>query len=238
MDGTIRFLTLGVATMAMALTPATGAAQGSAPLTRPEAARILAIEGTARHQEACGSLSPDLVNAVVPVEEGSLRYHPLQVSRVPHAVCTASWDKPDKEKLEAACKQAMMDYSKRRVQAMIHQEKFDEPMPACPRTTNSVSLTIVSPVHDSAEEAVADLENAVGQLTTGIDFEVQGETHTSQIVFDSWVEGVGDRAAWSTEANELQVASRGVRFAVTVQVRDDPDENRALAIELARRLAG
>lgn len=238
MNRAIRIVALCTTTLAFALTPLDGAAQDSALLTRAEAARIVAIEGTARHQEACGVLSPELMSAIFQVDGQQLRHHPMQMTRIPHAVCIAGWDKPDKEAREAACKESMMDYSKRRVQAMVHQEKFDEPMPACPGTSNTVGLTIVNPVRGSAQEAVADLENAVGKLTEGIDFEVQGETHTSQIVFDSWIDGVGDRAAWSSEANELQVASDGVRFAVTVQVRDDPEENKALAIELARRLGG
>ena len=238
MDKFTWILALSTAVLAMALTPAEGAAQNSGLISRSTAARILAIEGVARHQEACELFRTVLVDVVLEVAAEAVTYQPMQSAAVPSAVCLAGWDKPDKEEMEAACKQSMLDHSTRLVQAMQRREDFDEPIPTCPPTSNSITFAISKPVHDSAEEAVASLESGVGQLSEGIDFEVQGESRTVRVLFDGWIEGVGDRAAWASEAGELAVASGGVRFGVTVRVLDDPEENKALAIELARRLAG
>lgn len=74
-------------------------------------------------------------------------------------------------------------------------------------------------------------------MEKGITVEVRGEQHTSQVDYDDWIPGVGDRAAWAPKLSQLSVAARGVIFHVTVQVSDDAAENRAKAVELARRVA-
>ncbi|MFB2119818.1 hypothetical protein [Parapedobacter sp. 2B3] len=50
------------------------------------------------------------------------------------------------------------------------------------------------------------------------------------------VEGLGDAAVWNVETRELVVLENGVKFDLQVDAKDTDDENKAVAIELARRL--
>jgi len=160
------------------------------------------------------------------------------MARIPHAVCTVRWDKPDKQALESACIELMAAHSKRRIEAMQKGEAFDEPMPRCPGATTVVGLTLVSPIHDSPAAAIASLESVVGELTEGVVVEVRGAQRTARVRFEGWIDGVGDRAAWAPAPSELQVAAAGVRFAVSVSGFNGVGENKAKAIEVAKRIAG
>lgn len=50
------------------------------------------------------------------------------------------------------------------------------------------------------------------------------------------VEGLGDAAVWNVETLELVVLDNGVKFDLQVDTKDTNDENKAVAIELAKRL--
>lgn len=99
-----------------------------------------------------------------------------------------------------------------------------------------VALTIVKDRFDSPEAAVASLESTVESLSAGRTIEVGGRTRTLQVDFEPFIDGVGDQAAWAPGLNELSVAHRGTRFAVTVVGMGGPDENRGKAIETANRI--
>ena len=105
------------------------------------------------------------------------------------------------------------------------------------RGRQEVSLTILDRHFESAAEAVADLEGTVAQLSKGVTVEVHGTKHTTQVDFEGWIDGVGDKAAWAPRLSELQVACSGVRYAVSARGFADAAENKAKAIELARRVA-
>lgn len=104
------------------------------------------------------------------------------------------------------------------------------------RYGNEASLTIMGTSYDSPEAAVASLESAVTTLTEGVTVDVQGEERTVKSGFGNWVEGVGDRAI--TKKRSVLVAANGRRFTAAVRASDEDSENQALAIELARRVAG
>ena len=100
-----------------------------------------------------------------------------------------------------------------------------------------VSLTVIKPRFDSSEAAVQNLESTVARLEEGFTIKVAGRERTTQVDFDDWTEGVGDKAAWAPRLNELSVAAQGMRFAVTVQGASGEGENRDWAILLARRIS-
>jgi hypothetical protein len=102
---------------------------------------------------------------------------------------------------------------------------------------HEVSLTILDRSYASRAAAVASLESSVAELSKGVTVEVQGRKHTSRVEFEGWVEGVGDKAAWAPKPRELSVAHAAVRFAVSVRGFGDAAEDKARAIDLARRVA-
>jgi len=201
-------------------------------------AAILAGDRETQSPAVCDTLRSGIVSAVFGVDEAVVTYRPAQ-KFVPHPLCTATWDLPDKEAREAACREEMMAHTQRRTQAMMAGRKFDEPMPECLQANQgtSVSLTVMKPKFDSSAAAVASLEDAVTQLEKGITVTVRGKEHTTQADFDDWTSGIGDQAAWSPKLSELLVAANGVRFAVTVRGAGDDDANREKAIAVAKRVA-
>lgn len=50
------------------------------------------------------------------------------------------------------------------------------------------------------------------------------------------VEGLGDAAVWNIATKELTVLDNGVQFELSVDVKNDPEENQAIAIALAKRI--
>ncbi len=81
---------------------------------------------------------------------------------------------------------------------MLARGTFEEEMPGCINSHHAteVSLTVTNQTSDSAAAAVESLESSVAQLEEGITVTVQGKEHTTQIDFDDWMDGVGDKAAW------------------------------------------
>jgi len=167
------------------------------------------------------------------VDPSAIEYRPSFTS---HPLCSANWSLPNAEELQAKQGEVMMDYMKRKMAAQAKKEPFDEKMPIL-RTDAGVSLTIVNQEFDSPAAAAAFLESNVATLEKGITVEVRGKKHTTQVQYDDWLSGVGDRAAWAPKLSQLSVAAKGVVYHVTAEVTDDAAENQARAIELARRIA-
>mgnify|MGYP000409602145 CR=1 FL=1 len=91
---------------------------------------IRAVEGIERHAAACDFLSSrNVIGRLYSVPQESVTYRPMKIRSVPHAFCSASWAKANKEELEEAYTQAMLGHSQRKARAMIAREPFDEPMP-------------------------------------------------------------------------------------------------------------
>jgi hypothetical protein len=115
--------------------------------------------------------------------------------------------------------------------------RWDGAKSAAAGSGHEVSLTILDRSYASPAAAVASLESSVAELSKGVTVEVQGRKHTSRVEFEGWVDGVGDKAAWAPKPRELSVAHGGVRFALAVRGFGDAAEDRARAIDLARRVA-
>ena len=88
-------------------------------------------------------------------------------------------------------------------------------------------------VFDSVEHSVFSLEEMVERMKAGITTEVRGRSYTTKIAYEEWVDGVGDRAAWSTRPQQLSVAAHRSILHVAVNVADDTSANRDLAAEIA-----
>jgi len=237
----MRAWTAGLAAIAVAWGASAAAAQDVKQAEREAEKAVQAILAGDRETQApavCDLLRSGIVSAVFGVDEAIVTYRPAS-KFVPQPLCTATWDLPDKEAREAACREEMMAQTQRRTQAMMAGKKFDEPMPACLKENQgaSVSLTMMKNTYDSPGAAIADLESSVAQLEKGITVTVRGKEHTTQADFDDWMSGVGDKAAWSPQLSELLVAANGVRFAVTVRGAGDGAANRDRAIAVAKRVA-
>ena len=233
------------ATMILALAATLGAAQRSSAQDVEVATRaaeqavqeILAGNRETQGPAVCDVLRSGVVTEVFAVAPADVTYRP-GAKFIPHPLCTASWDFPDKAEREAACREETVAYTQRKSQALVARQAFDEPLPECIRssTGTEVTLTITNQKFDSPQAAVESLESSVAQLEAGITVTVQGKDHTTQVDFDDWLDGVGDLAAWAPKLNELVVAYAGVRFAVSVRGVGDDAESQAQAIAVARQV--
>jgi hypothetical protein len=215
--------------VALAVTGGGANAQDPAELQRT-LERILAGEGEAKGEAACDVLRSGVLTGVFGDAAEAAELRPGS-KYVPHYLCTASWNKPNHEELEAAFVKYEMD----KMVAKMKKEEFDRPKP--PAASYSVSLTVNDEEYASPPAAVKSLESAVETLSEGLSVEVYGKEHEVQMEFGEWVDEVGDRAIWTAKGNELLVAHAGVRYAVSVNGFDDPAENQAKAIELAQEVA-
>ncbi|MCB1009322.1 MAG: hypothetical protein KDB94_10555 [Acidobacteria bacterium] len=191
------------------------------------------VTETESGRNPCDMLRAVDLAATFDVEASAIEFRPSFTS---HPLCTATWNLPNAAELQAKQGEVMMDYMKRKAAAQSKREPFDEKIPIL-RTDASASLTVVNQEFDSPEEAVAFLENAVATLGKGITTEVMGKKHTTQIAYDDWMSGVGDRAAWAPKLSELSVAADGVVFHVSVRASQDAAENQNRAIEIAKKIA-
>lgn len=229
--------TLGLAMIASACggaqQPPAGDAEKEARETMRRARAGETIRETTSGLDPCAILRTGMVAEVFGVDPAALTF---TAGSSRHPLCTARWRKPDADRIEAEAPQRMMDYMKRRMEAQSKGQPFDEKMPTA-RTENEATLTINDEPLADAAAAVARLERIVAQLGEGITTEVRGEQHTTRVEYEDWIDGVGDRAAWAPKLSQLSVAANGVLFHVGVQAFPDATENRARAIDLARRVA-
>lgn len=201
--------------------------------------RILALEKAERPKAVCAILESGILTEVFEIDPSAISYRPGS-RRIPHPLCSARWDWPNKAEFEAACQEELTAQMERRIAATVARADFDEPTPEClsKDAATTVSLTMTKPTFASPAEAVASLESAVAELEEGITFNIGGKERTRQIDFDDFLDNVGDRAAWAPKLSELSVAHGGVRFAVSVQGAGDNNKSRSLAIDLAQKVIG
>ena len=193
--------------------------------------KLLAGEGEAKGEAACDVLRSGVLLEVFGDGAEAATYR-AGSKFIPHYLCSAMWNKPNYEELDAAHQKYEMD----KAMAKVKKQEFDRPKP--PPSSYRVSLTIVDQEFASPEAAVESLEGTVATMSEGMSVEVDGKEHKVQMEFGDWVDGVGDRAIWAPKANEMLVAHAGVRYAVAVSGFEDAAENQVQAIELAKRVAG
>ena len=180
--------------------------------------------------EGCAVIDSGLIVEFFQTGEAEVVYtNSIPSRRAGHVVCFARWDKPDKEQIEKANQQAMMEWAK----SVGSADK--KPQPKMVSDINEVSLTLVANSFDSASDAVTSLEGTIAMLTKGITVEVQGQKRKAKMEFGPWIEGVGDKAIWSDKGG-LNFAYDARRYTLNVSVYEDEEQNQEAAIELAQQI--
>lgn len=199
---------------------------------KPERRRTGGIGSAQDGVDACAYLESGILQKVFSAPaEGINHRGSIPSKRAGHVVCSASWNKPEQEQLEAAYKQAVLDWSKGVASG------GGKPRPSYPKTSNEVSVTLVGLEFDSAQDAIAELESTVATLKQGVTFKVAGKERTRQTNFGNWVEGVGDKAIF-TDKGTLFVTYDARRITVAVSVTEDPELKKEKSIEFAQALMG
>lgn len=183
-------------------------------------------EGT----EECAIFDRGLVAEVFRVDPSVIKYRRSIPSKTAgHVVCRAYWDKPDKEAMEKAYREAMMNWT-------MNRAKGEEAaQPKYPNPQSEVSLTLTNNDFSSSQEAVSALEGNVQRLTQGVTVTVGGKERTTRMEFGDWVEGVGDRAIF-TSKGAFMVANDARLITVSASVTGDEALDREKTIELTQAL--
>lgn len=181
-------------------------------------------------EETCVIIEDGIIPELFGINPVQITYRrSIPVKRVGHVVCLASWDYPDKAERDAAFTQKIQEWGRGKATGS------KEPMPKMPKSTASASVTLMATEYDSADAAIADLENSVARLQEGVTVNVSGKDHTTQVDFGDWIDNVGDKAIFS-DKGELMVAYNGMRFTVNVDASDEPAVDREQALLLAERV--
>ena len=185
-----------------------------------------ADEGT----EACAYFESGVIPELFQVDAAKISYtRSIPVKSAGHVVCMATWEKPNKAELEAGYQEAVKEWT------MAMTRGGGKNQPKYPRTDNNISLTLTANKYSSAAEAVAGLDSTVATMSKGVTFEVGGEQHTAQMIFEKPIEGVGDKAVF-TNKGKLLVAYDAKLITVTASVSEDPAIKRQQTVQLAQRL--
>ena len=180
--------------------------------------------------EGCEIFDTGLVIDIFEVDPSVVTYdRSIPVKSAGHLVCSAHWDKPNKEELDKAYSDAIQEWARN----MTKPDR--KPQPKYPQVDNRVSLTLTANSFDSPDEAVASLENTIETLSKGVTFKVAGKDHETKMAFGEWLDGVGDKAIF-TDKGALMVAYDAQIFTVNVSVMGDKSQDREKALELAQRV--
>ncbi|HWK59227.1 MAG TPA: hypothetical protein VNQ80_17925 [Parapedobacter sp.] len=122
-------------------------------------------------------------------------------------------------------------------------KQFNDSYRAVTAEEDAVVDDVLEDLHDG-KVTDPDAQEALGNLKKqGVDKETAKQaTGTLRGAFKKIaegyrrVEGLGDAAVWNVETRELVVLENGVKFDLQVDTKDTDDDNKAMAIELARRL--
>ena len=152
-----------------------------------------------------------------------------------NSYCEASWRKPDADEIEARVAEEMTAYMQRRATALNSGADFDERMPAAILDAN-IFLTVAGYEFSDEAAAVSALEAMVGSLREGITVETDETSATFRSDYSERIAGVGAGAAWNPQMSQISAASGTLLFHLSVRVSGDEDEDKALAIELARSI--
>lgn len=136
------------------------------------------------------------------------------------------WKRPNHEELEAEFQAEIKEY------AMAKARGEDMAMPKAPRDCE-VSLTVPNKRFDDAAQAQSALDSGLEILKHGLKTRAKDPARVAEINIEP-VDGLGDKAAWTTPQNQLSVANGRSIFHLNVNVYDDAVANRAKAVELAK----
>lgn len=143
-----------------------------------------------------------------------------------YATCLVSWPKPNDAELQAEFKEKITEYG------MAKAKGQDVEMPKAPRHAE-LSLTVSAKRFDSNAQAMSALDSGLDILKHGLKSRPKDPAKVRSINIQP-VEGLGDKAAWTTPQNQVSVANERRIFHLNVNVYEDSETNRVKAIELAR----
>jgi len=108
----------------------------------------------------------------------------------------------------------------------------DVVMPKSPRRNSEISLTVPTKRFDSNAQAMSALDSGLDILKYGLKSRPKDPARVAAINIQP-VEGLGDKAAWTTPNNQISVANERRMFHLNVNVYEDSETNRVKAMELA-----
>lgn len=177
--------------------------------------------------DPCTVLDETLIRASFAVpEQAEIELRSYGSSSFP--LCSADWEAADAEARKARAGEAFKEY----MEKLSRREKASIPKTA--KLTDGASLTLLKPFEDS-DTAMRSFDTAMKRLSDGITTKVEDREITFQRdVFP--VEGVGDKAMWQPQSNQLSVVDGNRMFHVAANTGGGEEENRTIAIKLANAI--
>lgn len=174
--------------------------------------------------DPCELLNENLIRSHF--EVGDAEISPRSSLQRRYATCLVSWPRPNDAELQAEYKEKITEYS------MARAKGQDVEMPKAPRYAE-LSMTVSAKRFDSNEQAMSALDSGLDILKNGLKSRPKDPAKVALINIQP-VEGLGDKAAWTTPQNQVSVANNRRIFHLNVNVYADSEANRIKAMELAR----
>ena len=202
-----------------------GCGGSSSDAPQDETAKPAAESGA---PDPCELLNDTVLRAHFEVGDAAISRRPGQHS--PHPLCMISWPKPDAEARQAEFMKKMSEYTTAKARGE------EAAMPKL-RMENEINLTIMKQRFDSPEQAASAFDMGMDILQNGLKSQ-QGDENASKILRHDVepVTGLGDKAAWVAGLNQISVQNDRRVFHLGINVYDDPETNRAKAMEIAKSL--
>jgi hypothetical protein len=173
--------------------------------------------------DPCELLNEKLIRSHFEVGDAEISSRSSVQSR--YANCMVSWPRPNDAELQAEFKERLTEYG------MAKSMGQDVEMPTSPRDSE-LSMTISAKRFDNNAQAMSALDSGLDILKNGLKTRPKDPAKVASINIQP-VEGLGDKAAWTTPQNQLSVTNESRIFHITVNVYEDSETNRTKAIELA-----
>lgn len=174
--------------------------------------------------DPCDLLSEELVRSQFEVGDAEIAPRSSVHSR--YSTCLVSWPRSNDAELQAEFQEKLKEYG------MAKASGQNVEMPKPPRPCE-MSLTVPNKRFDDAAAAQSALDGAMDILKNGLKSRPKDPERVREINIQP-VDSLGDKAAWITPNNQISVAKGRGLFHLAVNVYDDPEANRAKAIELAK----
>lgn len=133
--------------------------------------------------------------------------------------CSWSWEKPNAAEIEEKNAAYMQEYFVKQREALANGEE----MPKMELIDAEASVFVNFRVFDNADMASRAFDANIERLRKGVTGEHEGVKATFKIDYDTQVDGVPDKAVWSSKSKQLAVQHANVMWYVTVKSHDDTD---------------
>lgn len=197
---------------------------GESSSTDPATVAAKPASDSSEGVDACELLNEKLIRSHFEVGDAEI----WTSSAVRHgwATCRLGWSRPEYPELQAEYKAKVTEWGKAKDMGQDVQE------PKRPREANELSLTMSAERHDNSAQAISALDTALDIMKYGLKSRPKDPAKVASINIQP-VEGLGDKAAWTTPNNQISVANERRMFHLNVNVYTDSEANRVKAMELA-----